>query len=237
MKLSRVVLSCLLLLATGLAEGTRLWQQSKYDEFEKGTAHGVAINSDGGLSLAPTFDLSLHHALHLFVGPGIDSSGNVYAAAGSPARVYRITPDGKATIIFAPQELRCRRLAIDGDGAIYAATSPDGKVYKIVRGAVLGKGRRRRAIWSRWFDPAYTASVYFDPKTKYIWALALDKQGRLYVGTGDQGEIFRVEPNGNGAVFFKSDEAQVRVLAFDHAGNLIAGTDGSGLVYRITPAG
>ncbi len=86
-------------------------------------------------------------------------------------------------------------------------------------------------------DPNYTSQVYFDPKTKYIWALALDSQGRLYVATGDHGEIFRVDKSGNGSVFFKSDEAHIRALALDRDGNLIAGSDGSGLVYRITPAG
>ena len=86
-------------------------------------------------------------------------------------------------------------------------------------------------------DPSYSATVFFDPKTKYIWALALDRQGELYIGTGDRGEIYRVDRNGNGSLFFKSDEAQIRVLALDKAGNLLAGTDGSGLIYRISPQG
>ena len=57
------------------------------------------------------------------------------------------------------------------------------------------------------------------------------------IGTGDRGEIFRVDRNGNGSLFFKSDEAQIRALDFDNPGNLIAGTDGSGLIYRISPQG
>ena len=64
--------------------------------------------------------------------------------------------------------------------------------------------------------------------------MEFDTQGRLYIATGDNGEIFRVEKNGQGAVFFKSDEAHMRVLTFDPKGNLIAGSDGSGLVYRIS---
>ena len=86
-------------------------------------------------------------------------------------------------------------------------------------------------------DPNYISSVYFDPKTKYIWALALDGQGRLYVATGDHGEIFRVEKDGKSSVFFKSDDANIRSIAIERDGNLIAGSDGSGLIYRITPAG
>ena len=257
MKFSRVLVFCLLLVATGRAEGTRTWQQTKYDEFEKGTARGVAINSDGSLTLANTFK-SIHTSPSTYLWDlASDAEGNVYAAAGSPARVYRITPDGKASIIFAPQELQVQALAIDGSGAIYAATSPDGKVYKIVHGrpapgrtpdgphataevAAVQEGSKPGASGEKprvAVDPSYSANLFFEPKTKYIWTLALDKQGRLYVGTGDRGEIFRVETSGSGAVFFKSDEAQIRVLDFDKSGNLIAGTDGSGLIYRISPQG
>src|SRR5271166_7046733 len=142
MKFLRVLPVCLLMIAVGRVDGTRTWQQSKYDEYEKGKAHGVAINSDGSLSLSPSFSA-------LYTSPSTyiwdltsDSAGNIYAAAGSPARVYKIGPEGKASVIFAPQELQVQALAVDGSGAIYAATSPDGKVYKIVRGAgakVAGK--------------------------------------------------------------------------------------------------
>ena len=86
-------------------------------------------------------------------------------------------------------------------------------------------------------DPSWSSSVYFEPGTKYIWDLALDKAGNLYVATGDHGEIFRVTPKGEHSVFFKSDETHIRVLAFDAENNLIAGSDGSGLIYRISSAG
>ena len=219
------------------ADGTRLWQQSKYDELEKGTAKGVAIHSDGSLSLAPAFT-ALYTSPSAYLWALVsDAQGDAYAAAGSPARVYRITPEGKASVIFAPQELSVQALAIDGSGAIYAATSPDGKVYKITHNGQSAAKPAETSPSATVVDPSYTASVFFEPKSKYIWALAFDKQGRLYVGTGDRGEIFRVEPSGAGAVFFKSDEVHMRVLAFDHSGNLLVGTDGSGLIYRITPQG
>jgi WD40 repeat protein len=259
MKSPRLALLCLFASAIGWAQGTRTWEQTKYDDFEKGTARGVAISSDGNLTLAPAFDALYTSPSTYLWSLASDTQGNVYAAAGSPARVYRLSPDGKASVIFAPQELQVQALAVDDHGAIYAATSPDGKVYKIVRGgpapgkapdssrstaevaasqegakpASPGEAPRTSAT----VDSSYSATVFFDPRTKYIWALALDRQGRLYVGTGDRGEIFRVDGSGNGALFFKSDEAQIRVLAFDNSGNLIAGTDGSGLVYRISPQG
>src|SRR5271166_7135008 len=252
----RVALLCLLLSVIGWAQGTRTWEQTKYDDFEKGTAHGVAISSDGNLTLAPAFDALYTSPSTYLWSIASDAQGNVYAAAGSPARVYKLTTDGKAHIIFAPQELQVQALVVDASGTIYAATSPDGKVYKLVHGgpapgktpegshttaevAAAQEGAKpgEKARPSVEVDPSYSASIFFDPKTKYIWALALDREGQLYIGTGDRGEIFRVDRNGNGSLFFKSDEAQIRKLAFDNQGNLIAGTDGSGLIYRISPKG
>jgi hypothetical protein len=79
--------------------------------------------------------------------------------------------------------------------------------------------------------------VVFDPGTRYVWDLALDGSGNLFVATGDGGQILKVTPGGEHSVFFKSDENHIRKLAFDNKGNVIAGSDGSGLVYRITPSG
>ena len=144
--------------------------------------------------------------------------------------MYRITPQGQSSSIFEPKELQVQALALDKNGVLYAATNPDGKVYRIEpqTGAPADKTK-----------PAgeFSASVYFDPGTKYIWDLVFDSSGNLYVATGDHGEIFRVTPKGEHSVFFKSDEAHIRVLSVDAKGNLIAGSDGSGLVYQIKPSG
>ena len=245
-------ISVLSLVSTAFAEGTRTWEQSKFDELTKGTATGVAIRSEGGLELAPTFK-SLYATPSTYIWSiASDDAGNVYVAAGAPARVYRITPDGKATIIFEPKELQVQALQTGPGGAIYAATAPDGKVYKLEhkpetksqagshRGTASDKkdeATDEKDAATPAVDPFWSSSVYFEPGTKYIWDLALDKAGNLYVATGDHGEIYRVTPKGEHSVFFKSDETHIRVLAFDAQENLIAGSDGSGLIYRISPAG
>jgi len=236
-------LAVILLSATlALAEGTRTWQQSSFDDFEKGTANGVAITSDGSLELAPSFrNLYLTPSTYTWA-MDTDSEGNVYVAAGSPARVYRITPQGHAGVIFAPQELQVQALVVGPHDTVYVGTSPDGKVYKIERKKASSSAAQESSAAPQSksavsVDPNYSSSVLFNPSTKYIWALALDKEGDLYVATGDHGEIFKVAPNGEHSLFFKSDDAHIRVLALDLKGNLIAGSDGSGLVYRISPEG
>ena len=140
--LSALTISVLTTLA--LADGTRTWEQSKFDDLTKGTATGIAIRSSGGLELAPSFKLLYATPSTYIWAVASDDAGNAYAATGSPARVYRITPDGEATIIFEPQELQVQTLEVGPGGVIYAATAPDGKVYKLERKA-KGKGETPKA--------------------------------------------------------------------------------------------
>src|ERR1017187_3632106 len=236
--LSVLILSTSALSAFALAEGTRTWEQSKFDELTKGTAKGVALRSEGGLELAPAFK-ALATTPSTYIGSiASDAAANISAAAGPPARFYLITPDGQSTTIFEPQELQVQALVVDKNvdkntaktGIVYAATAPDGKVYRLepAKGAAAAQAGAK-ASWS--------ATPYFDPGSKYIWDIVLDHAGALYVATGDHGEIYKVSPNGQHSLFFKSDEVHIRVLALDPKGNLIAGSDGSGLVYRIAPNG
>jgi sugar lactone lactonase YvrE len=233
--LSALILSTFALSAFALAEGTRTWEQSKFEELTKGTAKGIALRSEGGLELAPAFKALATTPSTYIWSIASDSGGDIYAAAGSPARVYRITPDGQSATIFEPQELQVQALVVDKNSIVYAATAPDGKVYRLepprlepAKGTAAAKAGAN-ASWS--------ASTYFDPGSKYIWDIVLDNAGVLYVATGDHGEIYKVSPNGQHSLFFKSDEVHIRVLALDPKGNLIAGSDGSGLVYRIAPNG
>jgi len=242
---SFLLLTTIVLTALSVSgEGTRTWEQNKYDDFSKGTTHGVAISSNGFLLLAPAFKLLATTPSSAVWATSVAPNGDVYLATGAPAHVYRVT--GRQPVaIFQPQELQVQALVVDKHGVIYAATNPDGKVYRLERtssaqagDAPAPKGQEARAESQQSTSEAgWKSSVYFDPATKYIWALALDDAGNLYVATGDHGEIFRITPSGEHSVFFKSDEPHIRVLAFDKQGNLIAGSDGSGLVYRITPKG
>jgi hypothetical protein len=221
-------------LSFAFAEGTRTWEQSKFDELTKGTAKGVAVRSAGGLELAPVFKAIATTPSTYIWSIAANQGGSLYVATGAPARIYRIAPDGETVPIFEPQELQVQALVVAKSGIIYAATNPDGKVYRIERraGANTPKDPQGKISTSE-----FSASVYFEPGTKYIWDLALDDAGNLYVATGDRGEIFRVSPKGDHSSFFKSDEAHIRVLEIDAKGNLIAGSDGSGLIYRISPSG
>jgi hypothetical protein len=196
------------------AEHTRRWLQTTYEEFLKGAAHGVAVRSDGRLELAPKFTLLADADASYLWSLRIDPKGALYAAGGSPAKVFRFDNSGKPTTVFESTDLVAQSIAFDSKGTLYVATSPDGKVYR-----VSASGEK---------------SMFFDPKTKYIWDIAFGIDGNLYVATGDKGQVFSVTPDGKGELFYASDEAHIRVLAFDANKNLLAGTEPNGRILRIT---
>jgi hypothetical protein len=196
------------------AEHTRRWRISTYEEFLKGKANGVAVRSDGRLELAPKFALIADADASYLWCLRTDPKGVLYAAGGSPAKVFRFDTAGKPTTVFDSSDLSAQAIAFDLQGNLYVGTSPDGKVYR-----VSSSGEK---------------SLFFDPKTKYIWDLAFSSDGTLYVATGDKGQIFAVNSSGKGELFYSSDEAHIRVLAFDSSGNLIAGTEPNGRVLRVS---
>src|SRR5229473_117296 len=199
-----------------LAEHTRHWRQSTLEEFLRGTAHGIAVRSDGRLVLAPRFSAFADADSAYLWALRLDSKGNLYAAGGSNAKVFRFDSAGKAVKVFESDELVAQALAVDARDNLFVATSPDGKVYKV--------------------SPSGEKSVFFEPKTKYIWDLAVNAGGTVYVATGDKGQIFAVAPDGKGELFYAAEETHIRSLALDSQGNLLAGTEPSGRILRISTA-
>lgn len=234
-----------------LASGqtTHLWTQSRLEEFEKGTPQGVALGSDGHLREAPGLKELVTTPSTFVWSVAADKSGVVFAGTGSPATVLRIGSDGKPFTLFETKDLSIQALRLGPDGALYAATLPSGKVYKLDAKATSKLDESNATVV---FDASHAdegagsktsakgEEKASDGKSRYVWDLTFDAQGKLYVATGGPGAVYRVDPAHPGTapeLFFKSDEQHIRVLAWDGKGDLIAGTDGSGLIYRINPAG
>src|SRR5271170_3124470 len=76
------------------AQGTRLWVQSRYEDFEKGQPDSAAIASRGYLEAGPTLRSVLLTPSTYIWAVASDSQGNAYLATGSPATVLKISPAG-----------------------------------------------------------------------------------------------------------------------------------------------
>lgn len=219
-----------------LAQGTRLWVQSRYEEFEKGQPESIAVASEGYLEAGPPLRSVLLTPSTYIWAVASDNQGNAYVATGSPATVLKVTPAGVSTKLFSTKELTVQTIRVGPDGSVYAATVPGGKVYRIKPGQAALDETTATIV----FDAATTARNVATAKSadqaRYIWDLAFDSQGALYIATGGPAAIYRVDVSidtPHAELFFESDEQHIRCLLFEPNGNLIAGSDGGGLVYRI----
>ncbi|MGB8259048.1 MAG: hypothetical protein WCE75_01800, partial [Terracidiphilus sp.] len=236
--------------ASAVGQGTRLWTQSRLEEFEKGTPAGVTLTSDGQLREGPGLVERLTTPSSYVWSVAVDKAGTAYLGTGMPASVLRMgaAKGDKPFTLFETRELTVQVVRVGPDGAVYAATLPGGRVYRLKSDA---QTKLDEASATLIFDATAAPggavgksgqkSPASDPKSFHpVWDMTFDAAGRLYIATGAPAAVFRVDPAKPAAAaekFFESDEQHIRALAWDGQGNLLAGTDGSGLVYRISPAG
>ncbi|MHC4701161.1 MAG: hypothetical protein ACYTFQ_11365, partial [Planctomycetota bacterium] len=79
--------------------------------------------------------------------------------------------------------------------------------------------------------------VIFEPDdARYIFAIAVDAMGGIYLATGPEGKIYRLNSRGrNARVVYDSQDKNILSLAIGPDGGIYAGADGRGLVYKIDP--
>jgi hypothetical protein len=80
--------------------------------------------------------------------------------------------------------------------------------------------------------PAF--DLVYDTGQAYIFSMVRDKAGNLYVGTGDEGKVFKIDPQGKGSLYFQSKELDIFALALDASGALYVGTSPDGKVYKVS---
>jgi hypothetical protein len=77
----------------------------------------------------------------------------------------------------------------------------------------------------------------FNTQQSFVWSSAVDTAGNVYLGTGNEGKIFKVGADGKGALFTDLAELDVTSLAVGKDGAVYAGTSPDGKVYRIDASG
>jgi hypothetical protein len=81
------------------------------------------------------------------------------------------------------------------------------------------------------------ARAVFNPDEALALSLAADRNHNLYVGTGHQGKVFRVDSNQKGSLVFTAPEPDIFALAAAPDGTLYVGSSPEGKIYRLTPEG
>ena len=75
--------------------------------------------------------------------------------------------------------------------------------------------------------------LVYETSAPFLWSMVAAPDGTLFVGTGNEGKVFRVDPQGKGSVFFDSTELEVHALALAPNGGLYVGTSPDGRIYKV----
>ena len=79
--------------------------------------------------------------------------------------------------------------------------------------------------------------IVFNTEQTLIWSAVADSKGNVYLGTGHDGKIFKVDPPEKGTLIADLAELDVLALAVDSKDVLYAGTSPDGKVYESTSDG
>lgn len=199
--------------ATGFASSTAAWEMSTFADFARGRLSGLSLSRDGRMALAPKLETLFASEQPSIWSVAQAGDGSLLLGTGHRGRVFRVDGSGNSSVLWTASEPEVFAVTTGPDGAVYAGTSPDGKVYRIEGGK---------------------ATEYFNPASRYIWALQFGVDGSLYVGTGDVGKIFRVTKAGTGELWYETGQQHITALAMDNEGRLLAGSEPNGLLYRVS---
>jgi hypothetical protein len=79
--------------------------------------------------------------------------------------------------------------------------------------------------------------LVYESTAPFLWSLVTGADGAMYVGSGNEGTVFKIDSSGKGAVFFDANELEVHALAISPKGELYVGTSPDGRVYKVDRSG
>jgi hypothetical protein len=77
----------------------------------------------------------------------------------------------------------------------------------------------------------------YESSAPFLWSMVSAPDGTMYVGSGNEGQVFRIDPSGRGSVFFDAEELEVHAVALAPNGGLYVGTSPDGKIYKVDAKG
>ena len=217
--------------AMTLAVTTVITRHQAGTDFIQGETDKVVVDSGGTLRLAQRSTAidcggllddawSVHSIVSdaegaLYLGTGPDA-GVIRYADEEVERIYPIQPaDFNELSDSSIRNEHVFAMALDVAGRLLIGVS--GQAGKLVRLAQ---------------EPEV---VFEDDRVQYIFAIATDQDDNIYLGTGPEGLVFRLDPFcQNSEIVYEAKDKSILSLAV-HDGMVYAGSDERGLVYKIDP--
>ncbi|MDA1190246.1 MAG: hypothetical protein O3A46_01020 [Candidatus Poribacteria bacterium] len=175
------------------------------------------------------FDSEEPHLLSLAMGNGalyVGSDGNGY--------LYKIDPavSGKAFVLFDSDEREVKNLVVDPDGTIFVSTATGQIPRPQAQGIPMPQGQEQPV-------ESYLYAVSPNGVVDRVWKsddgmiLSIARyEDKVLVGTGDEGQLYVIDVDGNSSSIGKVTEAQVLRIA-PRLGGFALATGNSGKLFSL----
>jgi sugar lactone lactonase YvrE len=195
----------------------------------------------------------------------IDAQGNLIVGTEPGGLVLRVSPAAQGFVLYQAPKREITAVAIDRDGAIYAAgvgnktpvsapqpTNPAPAPLQVTPAAIsvttvnpprnppptLNQGASSIAGGSE----VYRIDADGAPKKAWsnaqdiVYAITFDGQGHPLLGTGNRGNIYRLDSDSMSTLLIDASPTQVTGFGRGRRGELFVVTGNIGRVYRVGPA-
>lgn len=82
-----------------------------------------------------------------------------------------------------------------------------------------------------------STTTLYEASAPFLWTALTMADGAVLLGSGNEGQVYRVDRAGRGSVFFDAEELEVHALAAAPNGGVFAATSPDGRVYRLDARG
>jgi hypothetical protein len=82
-----------------------------------------------------------------------------------------------------------------------------------------------------------TTTLVYETSAPFLWTMVGGPDGSVFVGSGNEGQVFRIDEAGGYSVFFDAEELEVHAMAPIPGGGLYVGTSPDGKVYKVDASG
>ncbi|MHC4425568.1 MAG: hypothetical protein ACYSYV_05655 [Planctomycetota bacterium] len=247
-RLILAALLCLVLSSACVAVSSKVTRHTSSSDLLKGKTEKVVIGSRGTIQLGRAAEALIKEfkgfADVWSINSIVVSGGTVYFGTSPNGGIYKYNLN-KLTKIYPLEanQVQSEKKASDEE-------EPDSKVVEIeeylsnehifamatdVAGRLLAGISGKECRLCR-FESDKMETVFEPNDAKYIFAIAIDDGGSIYLGTGPEGKIYRLSSLGKKPrLCYDSRDKNILSLAIGQEGSIYAGSDSRGLVYKINP--
>ncbi|MHB0946064.1 MAG: hypothetical protein ACYC3B_02715 [Sedimentisphaerales bacterium] len=218
---------------------SKIVRQKTIDDFSEGKTFDTVINSRGNITLASATETLARDFNDTWLINSIvrDKAGTIYIGTSPNGKIFKYK-DGKTTLLYPAEEKQKKSADPNDEKSTPAKHNENLHIFRLAfdyQGRLLAGVSGDKCSLIR-FDGKKIETVFEPNNTNYIFAMELDKDGNIFLGTGAAGNVWKLDKKAaNPEIIYSCKDKNVLCLAFGGDGSLYAGTDTRGLIYKIVP--